>query len=221
MISEDAGSLLPDQVRPALVWTIKVDATGEGTDVNVERARVRSRAKLDYAALQEQVDAGTADEMFTLLREVGELRLAREAARGGVSLPLPEQEIIDEGGRWRLEFRTMLPVETWNAQISLLTGFAAASLMVYARVGLLRTLPPADPRDVQRLHRTARALRHRVARRAALPRLHPLARRRPGPPTRRWSWPAPGCCAAAATSASTATCPSSPSTPRWPRSTPT
>ena len=35
---------------------------------------------------------------------------------------------------------------------------AAASLMVYARVGILRTLPPADPRDVQRLHRTARAL---------------------------------------------------------------
>ena len=30
--------------------------------------------------------------------------------------------------------------------------------MVYARVGLLRTLPPPDPRDVQRLHRTARAL---------------------------------------------------------------
>ena len=28
-----------------------------------------------------------------LLKEVGELRLAREAARGGVSLPLPEQEV--------------------------------------------------------------------------------------------------------------------------------
>ena len=52
----------------------------------------------------------------------------------------------------------MLPVEQWNAQISLLTGFGAASLMVYARVGLLRTLPPPDPRDVQRLHRTAKAL---------------------------------------------------------------
>ena len=42
--------------------------------------------------------------------------------------------------------------------MSLLTGFAAASLMIYARVGLLRTLPAPDPRDVQRLHRTARAL---------------------------------------------------------------
>jgi exoribonuclease R len=30
--------------------------------------------------------------------------------------------------------------------------------MVYARVGLLRTLPPPDHRDVTRLHRTARAL---------------------------------------------------------------
>ncbi len=158
VISEDAGSLLPDQVRPALVWTIKVDEIGEGTDVEVVRARVRSRAKLTYEGVQADLDAGTADEMFTILREVGELRLAREAARGGVSLPLPEQEIVDEGGTWRLEFRQQLPVESWNAQISLLTGFAAASLMVYARVGLLRTLPPVDPRDVQRLHRAARAL---------------------------------------------------------------
>jgi exoribonuclease R len=158
-ISEDAGSLLPGQVRPALVWRINVDSTGEGTDVTVERALVRSRAKLSYAAVQADLDAGTADEMFTTLRELGELRLAREAARGGVSLPLPEQEIVDQDGTWRLEFRKMLPVESWNAQISLLTGFAAASLMVYARVGLLRTLPPADPRDVQRLHRTARALK--------------------------------------------------------------
>ena len=158
-ISEAAGSLLPDQVRPALVWRINVDSSGEGTDVTLERALVKSRAKLSYAAVQADLDAGTADEMFTILRELGELRLAREAARGGVSLPLPEQEIVDEEGKWRLEFRTMLPVEGWNAQISLLTGFAAASLMVYARVGLLRTLPPVDPRDIQRLHRTARALK--------------------------------------------------------------
>jgi exoribonuclease R len=159
VLSEGAASLLPDQVRPALLWTIKVDGTGEGTDVTVERARVRSRAKLDYAGLQQQVDAGTADEMSTLLREVGEKRLQREAARGGVSLPLPEQEIDIDGRSWTLEFRRMLPVEQWNAQISLLTGMAAASLMVYARVGLLRTLPPPDPRDLQHLHRAAKALR--------------------------------------------------------------
>jgi VacB/RNase II family 3'-5' exoribonuclease len=159
VLSEGAASLLPDEVRPALLWTIKVDETGEGTDVEVERALVRSRAKLSYEAVQADLDAGRAGELVQLLKEVGELRLAREAARGGVSLPLPEQELVEDGeGHWELEFRRLTPVETWNAQISLLTGMGAASLMVYARVGILRTLPPADPHDVQRLHRTARAL---------------------------------------------------------------
>ena len=159
VLSEGASSLLPDQVRPALLWTIQVDDAGEGIDVQVERALVKSRAKLSYEGVQAEIDAGTASELVGLLKEVGELRLAREAARGGVSLPLPEQELVETGeGHWELEFRRMLPVESWNAQISLLTGMAAASLMVYARVGILRTLPPADPRDVKRLHRTARAL---------------------------------------------------------------
>ncbi len=158
-ISEDAGSLLADRVRPALLWTIRVDATGEGTDVTVERALVRSTARLDYETAQQAVDDGTGPETLLLLAEVGPLRLQREAARGGVSLPLPEQEIDVVGEHWHLEFRSLLPVEEWNAQMSLLTGFGAASLMIDARVGLLRTLPPPDPRDVQRLHRTARALR--------------------------------------------------------------
>jgi len=157
-LSEGAASLLPDQTRPALLWTIQVDESGEGTDVHVERAMVRSRAQLDYPGVQRVLDAGTADESLLLLRELGRKRLEREAARGGVSLPTPDQEIVMEGASWRLEFRSLLPVEEWNAQISLLCGFGAAALMVYARVGLLRTLPPPAARDVKRLHRTARAL---------------------------------------------------------------
>jgi exoribonuclease R len=158
VISEGAGSLLSDQERPALLWTIRVDETGEGTDVDVRRARVRSREQLDYGTAQQRIDDGSASESLLLLKELGELRLAREAARGGVSLPLPEQEVEIDGDQVSLSFRSLLPVEQWNAQISLLTGFAAASLMVYARVGLLRTLPEPDPRDIKRLHRTARAL---------------------------------------------------------------
>jgi len=158
VISEDGGSLLPDQVRPSLLWTITMDGEGARTDVQVERALVRSRAQLDYPGVQKQIDDGSADESLMLLKEVGELRLKREAARGGVSLPLPEQEVDTAGTEWELTYRDLLPVEEWNAQMSLLTGFAAASLMMYARVGFLRTLPPPDPRDVQRLHRTAHAL---------------------------------------------------------------
>jgi len=157
-LSEDAASLLPDQLRPALLWTIDLDATGEGVAVDVRRARVRSRAQLDYAGVQAQIDAGDAAPMFAVLREIGELRMRREQRRGGVSLPLPEQEVVTEGGRWALEFRARHPVEDWNEQISLLTGMAAAHLMVEHRVGLLRTLPPADPRALAKLRRTAHAL---------------------------------------------------------------
>ncbi|WP_372736817.1 RNB domain-containing ribonuclease [Nocardioides sp.] len=158
VLSEDAASLLPDQVRPALLWTLHLDADGSRTDVEVERALVRSRARLTYQEAQQAIDAGTADESLMLLKEVGQLRLLREADRGGVSLPTLEQEVHIAEDRWTLHFREPLPVEAWNAQMSLLTGFAAASLMVYARIGVLRTLPDPDHRDVQRLHRTARAL---------------------------------------------------------------
>ena len=158
VLSEDAASLLPDQVRPALIWTLKLDADGSRTDVEVVRARVRSRAKLDYPSAQRALDDGTAGESLRLLKEVGLLRQRREADRGGISLPLPEQEVDIEGQTWRLAYRPLLPVEEWNAQISLLTGFAAAYLMVGNAIGILRTLPPADPRDVARLRRTAKGL---------------------------------------------------------------
>jgi len=158
VLSEGAASLLPDQVRPALLWTVELDADGEAVSTRVERARVRSTARLDYAAVQAQLDAGGASETIQLLKEIGLKRQHIEIERAGVNLTLPDQEIEVTGDQWRLAYRRPLPVEEWNAQISLLTGFGAASLMVYARVGVLRTLPPPDPRDVQHLHRTARAL---------------------------------------------------------------
>ncbi|GAA1976430.1 RNB domain-containing ribonuclease [Nocardioides panacihumi] len=162
VLSEGAASLLPDQVRPALLWTIALDATGDGTSVHVERARVRSVAKLSYDGVQEMFDTDSFDgpyaDSLRLLKEIGEKRQALEVARSGVNLPLPDQEIAIKGDQWRLEYRSLLPVEDWNAQLSLLTGFGAASLMVYAEIGVLRTLPPPDPRDIKRLHRTARAL---------------------------------------------------------------
>jgi len=158
VLSEGAVSLLPDQLRPALLWTIGLDRSGESVAVDVRRAKVRSRARLDYAGVQQRIDAGTADPMWAVLREIGELRRQREFARGGVSLPLPEQEISVVDGRWTLAFRARMPIEDWNEQISLLVGMAAADLMVQAKVGLLRTLPPPDPRAIDRLRVTARVL---------------------------------------------------------------
>ena len=157
-LSEGAGSLLPDRTRPALVWEMDVDDTGEGVEVVVRRALVRSRAQLDYGGVQASLDEGTAAEPLRLLREVGLLRQAREERRGGVQLPVPEQVVERTRQGYRLGFRAPLPVEGWNAQLSLMTGMAAADLMLKAGVGVLRTLPEADEHAIARLRRTAAAL---------------------------------------------------------------
>ena len=157
-LSEGAASLLADEIRPALLWTFELDAEGEEVGVDVRRALVRSRAKLDYETVQRSLDDGTGEESLLLLREVGLLLQEREAARGGVDLPIPDQEVeLDDGG-YELTWRAPLPVEGWNAQISLLTGRAAARVMLDARVGVLRTLPQADAFAIARLRRTAGAL---------------------------------------------------------------
>ena len=157
-LSEDAASLLPDGVRPAVLWRLGLDARGGLVSTGVQRALVRSRAQLSYREVQEQLDAGTPPEALQLLRTVGQLREAVERERGGVSLRIPEQEVVVEQDEWRVVHRSALPVEGWNAQISLLTGIAAARLMLDAGVGLLRVLPPATDSAIPRLRAVASAL---------------------------------------------------------------
>lgn len=159
VLSEGAASLLPGEVRPALLWTIELDIRGELDAVDVRRAQVRSRARFDYPAVQRSINDGSAGPMWAVLQEIGELRQQIECARGGVSLALPAQEIGSSAGHWDLVYRASLPVELWNAQISLLTGMAAAQLMLRAKVGLLRTLPPPSTAAISRLRLTAKALR--------------------------------------------------------------
>jgi exoribonuclease R len=181
-LSEGAASLLPDHTRPAVLWTLDLDADGRTESVDVRRALVRSRAKLDYASVQKEIDAGTAEEPLALLKEIGHLRERLEVERGGISLHVPEQEIVerddiggpetpgthaqdDTGGHeapgayaLELAYRAPLPADAWNAQISLLTGMAAAELMLGGGTGILRTLPAAPDGAVGRLRRTATAL---------------------------------------------------------------
>lgn len=158
-LSEDAASLLPGRTRPAVLWQIDLDEEGRAVTTDVRRALVRSRAKLDHAEVQRRIDAGTAEEPLALLRDIGRLREAQEVARGGVSLNVPEQEIVEQDSTYTLAYRAPLPAEGWNAQISLLTGMAAARLMADAGTGILRTLPIAPDGAVALLRRSAQALR--------------------------------------------------------------
>lgn len=157
-LGEDRASLLPDRVRPAYVWDLALDARAEVVSAEVYRALVRNTRRLDYQGVQEAVDGGTADEPLLLLKEIGEKRVVLERERGGASLPMPEQEIRLHDGVYEMTFRPLLRSEDWNAQISLMTGMAAAEMMLHAQVGILRTMPPADPAALADLRRQARAL---------------------------------------------------------------
>ena len=159
ILSAGAASLLPAQDRPALLWTFDLDGEGGLTTTDLRRARVRSRRQLAYPEAQAALDAGAGVEGLSLLAEVGRLRRALAGDRGAVHLATPEQEVLDgPGGRPALVFRAPLPIERWNAEISLLTGMAAAGLMLEGGVGLLRTLPPPDPDEVASVRRSALAL---------------------------------------------------------------
>lgn len=159
VLSEGAASLLPDQVCPAALWTLDCDADGELTGVHVGRALVRSVARFDYDTVRAALAAGTPHPSLAELPALGRLRRELAVRRGAVELQLPDQEVEPDGqGGWRLALRPRTDVDAWNAEISLLTGMAAAKLMLDAGIGVLRTLPEADDGAVRRLRRSARSL---------------------------------------------------------------
>ncbi|MFP5345629.1 MAG: RNB domain-containing ribonuclease [Actinomycetes bacterium] len=158
VISEDAASLLAGQVRPAFVWVLDLDDDAVTAEVDVVRAMVRSRAQLEYEGVQRDIDAGRAPASLQLLPEVGKKRIELERERGGSSLATPDQEVVVHPDGFVLRLRPPVPVEDWNAQISLMTGMAAAQMMIEGRVGILRTLPPPDDETLRRFRRQAAAL---------------------------------------------------------------
>ena len=159
VISEQAGSLLAEQECSAFVWDFDLDHNAEVVSMSVERAAVRSRAKLSYKGAQKQIDAGTAPEVLMLLKEVGLKRVELERKRGGASLNMPEQEIVQvTDGDYRIVAAPSLPIEDWNAQMSLMTGMAAAQLMLDGKVGILRTMPAPDERSLLHFKRQTQAL---------------------------------------------------------------
>ena len=158
VISEGAGSLLPGQVRRAFVWQFSLDRDGAVRSTALGRALVRSRRQWSYEEAQKALDKGTAPPALAPLPAIGAALIAQEAARGGASLNAPDQEIVLTPDGYGIERRMPLPIEDWNAQISLLTGMAAARIMLDGGVGILRTMPPADDQAVAAFRRDTELL---------------------------------------------------------------
>ena len=197
--------------------------TASRSQVELRRARVRSRAQLDYPRCRPRPTPARCPSRWPCCPRSARCCEQRAAERGAIELGTPEQEVVADAGR-RLDPRpARRPARRgWNAQISLLTGRCAAALMLDGGVGCCaRCRPPAArtstgsgssrPRWASTGRTDAGARRGRSpASTRATPGTRPSSRRRPP------------CCAARPTRPSTARRPSSPCTaasrPRTPTS---
>ena len=150
-LSEGAASLLPDGDRPAIIFTVRVDQGGVAMLDGVERALIRSRAKLAYETATEQ-------ELPTDFAELARRIEAAERERGGARVEPPEQEVVQDNGCYRLRFRPQSWAEQRNAAMSLATNLAVADALLAAHTGLFRIMDEPMEWAVRRLHHTAKAL---------------------------------------------------------------
>ena len=151
ILSEGAASLLPDVERPAVVFSVRIAPDGAAKLDGVERASIRSRAKLAYETVTDaELPAGFADLAARVM--------AAEESRGAARADPPEQEVAPDGaGGFALAFRPRLASEDRNAALSLATNIAVADALFAAKTGLFRVMAAPDARAIKRLRATANA----------------------------------------------------------------
>jgi exoribonuclease R len=89
-LSEGAASLLPDVDRPAVVFVVRVASDGLSRLDAVERAVVRSRAKLAY-------DSAPDSELPAAFVELHRRIAAAEQRRDAARVEFPEQQVTRDG----------------------------------------------------------------------------------------------------------------------------
>jgi len=150
VLSEGAASLLPNVERPAVVFTVRISPEGAAKIDGVERAIVRSSAKLAYESV-------TPADLPPGFDEIARRITAAEDARGASRVDPPEQEVARDGDGFTLAFRPRLASEDDNAALSLATNLAVADLMLAHKTGLFRVMAPPNAQKIDRLRRTAAA----------------------------------------------------------------
>jgi len=151
VLSEGAASLLPDVVRPAVIFTTRVAPDGSVKLDGAERATIRSRAKLAY-------DTVTAADLPADFQELSDRISRAEDARGAERVDPPQQEVFTRpDGSRDLGFSPRLDSEDRNAALSLATNMAVADALFAHRTGLFRVMAEPDEGAMRRLRYTARA----------------------------------------------------------------
>ena len=128
LLCEDRVSLNAAQLRRALVFDMTIDTHGECRSTELYRALIKSRAKLSYSGVQAFLDGRethtdkATKESLLLLAQVGRLRQAQAISRDVVTFDRFEASVhqaSEDGSRLVIRSERTLPVEDWNAQLSL------------------------------------------------------------------------------------------------------
>lgn len=151
ILSEKAASLLPGVERPAMIFTVRIGPDGASRLDRVDRAVIRSAAKLAYETVR-------AEDLPPDFAELSRRIEAAELERGAARVDPPEQEVTrGADGRLSLAFRPRLASEAQNAALSLATNLAVAAALQAHGTGLFRVMAGPTPAATQRLRRTAEA----------------------------------------------------------------
>lgn len=151
VLGEAAASLLPTGPRPAVIFTVRIAPDGAVRLDGVERAVIRSRAKLAY-------DSVRPSDLPADFAELARRVQSAEDHRGATRVDPPEQEVSQgPDGRFQLAFRPRLVSEDDNAALSLAANMAIADALFAHRTGLFRVMAEPNDAAVERLRHTAKA----------------------------------------------------------------
>lgn len=163
-LSEGVTSLNPDVRRRALVFDMRIDRLGRSTATTLVRARIRSRAKLSFGAVQRMLDdaAGAAPDTpygasLLAMRDAGLALLRESESRDVVRYRRTEVDVHLEGLRFVVAEGLRDAVELHNEQVSLLCNREGARLLLEgghpAVQPIYRVHPPPEPGRVVALDR--------------------------------------------------------------------
>ncbi|MEM8932578.1 MAG: RNB domain-containing ribonuclease [Acidobacteriota bacterium] len=182
-LSEDLCSLGPNVDRRALLFRVVLDRRARVLDTSIERARVRSRLKTSYDAVQRYYDTGVLDHDDGLdqelldavtngldqLEAVGRRRMDLAAVRDTVRLYRTEIRVRmgDDGLRFVALADPRNDAERYNEQISLLCNVEGARRLARGgsrAQGVFRYHRPPGGHDLHHFARQIGALvrRHRL-----------------------------------------------------------
>ncbi len=138
-LSEGVISLNPMAERRALVFQHRLDAQGQLLGTTLQRARVKSRAKLSFSAVQQLIDARQTSPLkdaefepsLRLLRDVGRQRMAIAVSRGLVRYRREEVNVELDGQGLTFAVMEVVrdEVELWNEQCSLMCNAEGGRLL--------------------------------------------------------------------------------------------